>query len=635
MEPATTKEQKPEFVSVASRVHSIECSKAFSQLNAKERAYAYYFTRASWEGAKICYFQRSYEAPAFFYLFQKIFISQSIAELKTLATGDALKFSDAEWTQLIVYIAAFFQNCGNYKSFGDTKFVPEVSKEKFVAWIRATKAYSLESARFEEILDSALLEIYEHRPPYYEIAFSDNGGASSYYSYNISSEDAEFVKQFLQEINISPLNTRVIKINPKYYNILFCSQQSVVKKFDYKGVTIELIYGDFAPFMTKVVENLKLCGNFAANEHQKNMIQKYVEHFESGDVNLHKDSQRHWIKDKGPVVETNIGFIEVYLDPAKVRAEFEGFVAAVDKEATKKLSDLVANAETLIANLTWPKEFEIDTFSKPDFTSLEVITFACSGTPIGINLPNYDDITKNEGFKNVNLGNAYGKPKKEYIQYVDPAEIDLFVKYSNDALFLIVALHELLGHGTGKLFVKDKDGKYNFDQENLKHPLTGEKITNCYNHNETWGSRFGELASGYEECRADGVALYLSCFDKAMEILFPGREAEWDDIRYIGWYEIIIGGIKGLSHYIKDSKKWGQAHVLASYALLQVCIQAGNGFVTIKETTKDGKPYLVATLDKSQITTTGKKAVGDFLRVTNYHNLFGLLCLSWASFSFL
>jgi hypothetical protein len=56
-----------------------------------------------------------------------------------------------------------------------------------------------------------------------------------------------------------------------------------------------------------------------------------------------------------------------------------GFTAVVNKELSAKYETLVNNAPKLIEGLPWGKDFEVDVFKKPDFTALEVLSFATGG----------------------------------------------------------------------------------------------------------------------------------------------------------------------------------------------------------------------------------------------------------------
>lgn len=212
-----------EFIPVTAPVHSVECESAFNQLDEKEAAYAYYMTRASWEGSKICWFQRSYESPALFVLLKLIF-GKSVEETKHKALSNGV--TEDEWNQFQVYAASVFNNCGNFKSFGDMKFVPQLTEDRFAHIIKTSANYATHGDKMDHIWDRIKREVYFEQDPLFQIGYPDQNGQSSYYSSNMTSKDVAELTQFCTKANINMLNTRVLKDEErKTYTLLICSQE--------------------------------------------------------------------------------------------------------------------------------------------------------------------------------------------------------------------------------------------------------------------------------------------------------------------------------------------------------------------------------------------------------------------------
>ncbi|KAI9713846.1 MAG: hypothetical protein M1820_000576 [Bogoriella megaspora] len=609
-------------------VVSLKIQPHFDNLSPAQKLYAHHISRACFAGSRITMRQVSPESED---------IYDFIMELQNASKGDwktlqkTADISDEALNQFLLYAAQFLGNMGNYKSFGDSKFVPRVDEQSLTALAMASPE-----------ADKLFLKIKDHLytsktiPPMH-FGYPDEGHLSTYYpdSPDIMKEEITIISDFLGEKGLLPENTRLRKTVDGNFEVLIASEIEIApsKGWDVtdrewylagtklEGKRLSLVFGDHTKELTKIAQELKEAGEYASNDTQKRMHENYVESFRTGSLKAFKDSQRYWIKDKKPVVETDIGFIETYRDPHGIRGEWEGFVAMVNQERTRAFSKLVESAPAYIPLLPWGKEFEKDEFTSPDFTSLEVLTFCGSGIPAGINIPNYDDIRQTEGFKNVSLGNVLSAkdPKEVAPSFIRDEDLSVF-KASRDSAFEVqVGLHELLGHGCGKLLQETEPGKYNFNINNPPvSPITNAPITTWYKPGQTWGSVFGSIASSYEECRAECVAMALSCDFSVLKIFGFGDGSEdidgpAGDILYAAYLQMARAGICALEFYNPAKKLWGQIHMQARFAILQTFLSAGGDFCVL-ETEKPDLSDLKIKLDRAKILSHGRPAVEKLLQ---------------------
>uniref|UniRef100_A0A8C3PCV1 Dipeptidyl peptidase 3 n=1 Tax=Chrysemys picta bellii TaxID=8478 RepID=A0A8C3PCV1_CHRPI len=574
----------------------LDCSEAFRLLLRGERLYAHYLSRACWYGGLVVLLQTSPEAPAIYVLLSRLFRAQDPDQLGELARSTGL--TDQEYQAFLVYAAGVFSNMGNYKSFGDTKFVPNLPKDKLRRLIWQSQAFQEQPEEMKLLWDRCGELMFSLDAQQRQLGLREKG-TTTYFSGNCCLEDAQLAQKFLDSQNISAYNTRLFKEKDKAgqtcYEVRLASVLGTdapvdhelapkLRSFEFEGCTFRVTRGDYAPLLERVVENLQRTKAHAANTNQEHMLEHYIRSFTQGSIAAHKEGSRCWIRDKGPIVESYIGFIESYRDPYGSRGEFEGKTRGPQIPASKD-----------------PGE--------PGGVGLSQV----SASPTSPD----DDIRQTEGFKNVSLGNvlsvAYAT-QKDKLTFLAEEDKDLYIKWKGPSFEVQVGLHELLGHGSGKLFVQEEKGTCNFDREAVINPETGELIQSWYRGGETWDSKFSTIASSYEECRAECVGLYL-CLNKDVLRIFELEGEDAEDVIYINWLNMVRAGLLGLEFYTPETGTWRQAHMQARFVILRVLLEAGEGLVSLQHTTgADGKPDALITLNRNKILPVGKPAIERFLR---------------------
>jgi dipeptidyl-peptidase-3 len=339
------------------------------------------------------------------------------------------------------------------------------------------------------------------------------------------------------------------------------------------GVLVEKTWkvgGMYSAALEKCVENLQKAQKVAENPSQAKAIGLLIEYYQTGDLKKFDEFNIAWVSDNSTVVDFIHGFIEVYIDPIGKKGSFESAIQYRDPDATKKMKVIAENAQWFEDHSPIPTAYKK---SKVTGISYNVINVAMEAgdaapsTPIGINLPNADWIREKHGSKSVSLNNiilAYDRAAgpgalKEFA--FDAAEMERAEKYGELSDKLHTALHEVIGHASGKL----KDG--------VDNPSTTLR----------------SYASTLEEARADLVALYYLLDPKLVEMgVMPNLDcgkSEYD--RYIR------NGLMTQLRRMEAGQSLEEDHMRNRQLVAAWVYEKGKSKNVIEKVVKDGKTFFV------------------------------------------
>jgi len=235
-------------------------------------------------------------------------------------------------------------------------------------------------------------------------------------------------------------------------------------------------------------------------------LEALITFYESGEEADRIAYDEAWVDDKDSPVDTINGFIENYLDARGVKGAWEGIVCYVNHAKSEGLRRLAEAAPWFEARMPWDPKYRRADVTGVTARAIDVVVETGEAGPvtaIGINLPNDQRIREVRGSKSVSLANineAYDKSQppsfRREFSWTEE-EVARAEKWGALASEVVTAIHEVLGHGSGKV-APHLDGQ---PQLALK-----------------------EQYSALEETRADLVALYFIPEPKSAEVgLLPAE----------------------------------------------------------------------------------------------------------------
>lgn len=515
----------------------------FDKLTPKQRMLVYHLTQAGLEGRDIIYatnYRHNLEI--------RKMLDKVIGEYE----GDR---SSSNWEALHTYAKRVWFSNGIHHHYSNQKFEPGFSEE-YLDGVLGEMNMELSAEAKRAIFDPTFDAKKVSKDPEQDLLLAS---AVNFYDPDVTEQE---VLDFYAGMSAGDDPERPVSLG---------LNSKIIRTED--GGIAEEVYkvgGLYGAAIQEVVNHLEQAIQYAENQAQADALELLIEYYRTGDLRKWDEYNIAWVNATEGDIDYINGFVEVYNDPLGYRGSYETIVQIRDFEASERMAVVSSAAQWFEDNSPIMDEHKKETVKGISYRIVSVAGEAgdaSPSTPIGVNLPNANWIRAEHGSKSVSLGsieNAYDKATGEGFLNefaFTNEERERAIQYGETGSKLHTALHEVIGHASGRL-----------------NPGVGTPKETLKNYSST-----------LEEARADLVALYYSMDPYLIQLGLvendgPGK-AEYDSY--------IRNGMMLQLRRLKPGENLEEDHMRNRQLVASWAYQRGMDENVIEKKVVDGKTYFV------------------------------------------
>jgi len=455
----------------------------FSALPLRDKILVWHLYNAALAGRDIFYDQR---------YAHNLEMREVVEEVVTHAAG----IDEGVLAEIVRYTKLFWLNGGPYNNLTARKFVLSCAPEAFRA---AAHRAAGQGARFplreSESLD-ALIERLE--PMFFDPSFDP-----------VCTSKTPGAGRDILESSANNLHRGVTMADLDGFEERYGLNSRLVREGDGLVEQVYRIGGRYGKEIAAIVGHLEAAIPYASAP-MAQALAALVRFYRTGENADREAYDIAWVSDRSSPVDTINGFIEVYLDARGMKGAWEGLVFYVNHDKTEAIRTLAREAQWFEDHMPWDPDYRKRGITGVTGNAVEVVVetgHAGPVTPVGINLPNDQHVRERHGSKSVSLSNvseAYEKstPRGFRSEFAwTPEETERAEKWAAFASELSTNMHEVIGHGSGRVEERLRGNPQAFLREHF---------------------------SALEEARADLISLYFIPDPKVVELGLVAADSHAD-----------------------------------------------------------------------------------------------------------